>query len=188
MTAFGDTTIETERVYLRPFTYQDLDAFAVICSDPGVMRYIGEGTPLTREQTEVRLNAIIEHQNRHGFGVWAAVDRSTGDLMGYCGLQFLDNTSEVEVGYRLASRFWGIGLASEAATACLRYGFTDLNLYRIVAVVQPGNVASQRVLEKIGLKYMKDARFYNSDVKYYAITREEYERNGSTYIRQSEQN
>jgi len=91
-------------------------------------------------------------------------------------LQFLDGTSEVEVGYRLAKRFWGMGLAPEAAQASLCYGFEELGLDRIVAVVHPENVASQRVLEKIGLKYVKDARFYNKDLKYYAITRDEYER------------
>jgi RimJ/RimL family protein N-acetyltransferase len=173
-------TIETARVYLRPFTFDDLDAFAVIGSDPDVMRYIGAGRPLPREETHTRLNAIIEHRNKHGFGVWAAIDKSTGTLMGYCGLQFLDNTSEVEVGYRLAKRFWGMGFASEAAKASLRYGFETLGLGRIVAVVQPGNLASQHVLEKIGLSYVKDARFYNTEVKYYAITQEEYERDGST--------
>src|SRR5712692_1765909 len=91
-------------------------------------------------------------------------------------LQLLDGTSEVEVGYRLAKRFWGMGLASEAAQASLRFGFQELALDRIVAVVHPENVASQRVLEKIGLKYVKDARFYNKDLKHYAITRDEYER------------
>ncbi|MEK6285823.1 MAG: GNAT family N-acetyltransferase [Acidobacteriota bacterium] len=175
-------TIETARVYLRPFTSDDLDSFALIGSDPDVMRYIGDGKPQSRERTRTRFNAILDHHNRHGFGVWAAVDKTSGEWMGFCGLQFLDNASEIEVGYRLAKRFWGIGLASEAAKASLRYGFEALGLNRIVAVVQPGNIGSRRVLEKIGLRYVKDARFYNSDVKYYAMTREEYQRDDSTYI------
>ena len=173
-------TIETERVLLRPFSPDDLDAFALICADPEVMRYIGDGQPLSQAQTQTRLAAIIEHRNRHGFGVWAAVDRKIGDLMGYCGLQFLDNTPEVEIGYRLARRFWGMGLASEAARASLEFGFGQLELDRIAAVVQPGNLASRRVVEKIGLKFVKEARFYNSGVRYYAITREEYQRNETT--------
>lgn len=173
-------TIETERVLLRPFAPDDLDAFALICADPEVMRYIGDGQPLSQAQTQTRLASIIEHRNRHGFGVWAAVDRTSGDLMGYCGLQFLDNTSEVEVGYRLARRFWGMGLASESARASLGFGFGQLALDRITAVVQPGNLASRRVVEKIGLKFVKDARFYNTAVKYYAITQEEFQRNETT--------
>jgi len=178
-------TIETRRIHLRPFTSDDLDEFALMGRDPEVMRYIGTGRPQSREQTTARLNGIIEHQNRHGFGLWAAIDKASGAWMGFCGLQFLDNTSEVEVGYRLAKRFWGMGLASEGAKASLRYGFEELGLEQIVAVVQPENVASQRVLEKIGLRYLKDARFYNTDVNYYALTRDEYHRDDSTYVQRS---
>lgn len=178
-------TIETARVFLRPFTSDDLDEFALMGRDPDVMRYIGNGKPQPREQTLARLNAIFEHRNQHNFGLWAAIDKASEAWMGFCGLQFLDNTSEVEVGYRLAKRFWGMGLASEAAKASLRYGFEELGLEQIVAVVQPENVASQRVLEKIGLKHVKNARFYNTDVNYYAITRDEYQRDDSTYIQRS---
>jgi ribosomal-protein-alanine N-acetyltransferase len=168
--------IETERIYLRPFVSDDLDEFVLLGSDPDVMRFIGSGRPQSKELTAKRLKAIIESRNKHGFGLWAAINKKTGEWMGFCGLQYLDNTSEVEVGYRLAKRFWGMGFATEAAAASLRYGFDQLCLDRIVAVVQPENFASQRVLEKIGLRYEKNARYYDSDVKYYSITRDEYER------------
>jgi RimJ/RimL family protein N-acetyltransferase len=174
--------IETPRLVLRPFALDDLDAFASMNADAEVMRYIGAGKPQSREQTGARLLAFIEHQKEHGFGLWAAVDKASGDVAGFCGLQFLDHTPEVEVGYRLAKRFWGMGLASEAARTSLRYGFEELGLDRIVAVVRPENAASQRVVEKIGLRYVRDARFYNTDVRYYAITRDEYERDESTYV------
>jgi len=175
--------LETDRLILRPFTYHDLDAFALIGSDPDVMRYIGDGNPQSRDQTAQRLDAIIEHHNQHGFGLWAAVEKTSGDLIGFCGLQFLDNTSEVELGYRLAKRLWGMGLASEAAQASLRYGFEQLGIDRIVAVVHPENIASSRVLEKIGLTYVKDGWYYNRDLRYYAITRDEYERENATGVK-----
>jgi ribosomal-protein-alanine N-acetyltransferase len=171
---------ETPRLTLRPLKRDDLDAFASMNADADVMQYIGDGKPQTRAQTEMRLNAILDHWEQHGFGLCAAIGKASGAFVGFCGLQFLDNTSEVEVGYRLAKRFWGMGFGSEAANSTLRYAFEELDLDRIVAVVQPGNVASLRVLEKIGLRYVKDARYYNSDVKYYAITREERERDDST--------
>ena len=167
--------IETERLLLRPFARDDLDEFASINADAAVMRYIGDGKPQTRAQTEMRLNAILNHWTQHGFGLWAVVDKASNALSGFCGLQYLDNTAEIEVGYRLARQFWGLGYATEAAAATLRYAFEVLGLDRIVAVVQPENVASQSVIEKIGLRYVKDARFYNSDVEYYAITRGEFE-------------
>lgn len=166
--------IETPRLLLRPFTSDDLGALVQINADADVMRYIGDGKPQSRAKTEIRLKAILDHWDQHGFGLWATVDRASGDLMGFCGLKYLDDTSDIEVGYRLAKRVWGMGLATEAARASLHYGFETVGLDRIVAVVQPENVASCRVVEKIGLRYVKDARFYQTDVKYYAITREEY--------------
>ena len=178
--------VETERLVLRPFTLDDLDALAAINSDPQVMRYIGDGKPAPREHTAERLNFIIEHGRQYGFSVWAVRYKQRHSLIGFCGLHHLDRTIEVEVGYRLARDYWGRGLATEGARASLRYGFEYLALNRIAAVVQTENVASQRVLEKLGLKYEKAARYYNTDVKYYAITREAYEPDGSFYFCKSE--
>ena len=167
-------TIETERLLLRPFTTDDLDEFALLCADPEVMRYIGNGEPQPRERVEIRFNALIKHWNDHGFGPFAVTTKPSSEFAGFCGLQHLDDTAEIEVGYRLGKRFWGMGLATEGAMASLRFGFEELALDRIVAVVQPANVASCRVIEKIGLRYVRDARFYDTDVKYYAISRKEY--------------
>jgi len=168
--------IETLRLTLRPFSQDDLDEFAAINADPEAMRYIGDGKPQSREQTQVRLNGILDHYRQHGFGLFAMVDKTSGEFVGFCGLQHLDNTSEIEVGYRLARKFWGLGLATEAARACLQYGFQELRLDRIVAVIQPGNAQSKSVAAKIGMKYIKNAHFYNANVEYYGITREEFRR------------
>jgi RimJ/RimL family protein N-acetyltransferase len=168
--------IETQRLRLRPFSSNDLDALAAINADPEAMRYIGKGKPQSREQTQIRLDAILDHHKQYHFGLFAMVEKATDAFVGICGLQYLDNTSEIEVGYRLARSFWGRGLATEAARACLHYGFEQLGLERIVAVIQPSNLPSKSVVEKIGLRYIKNAHFYNTDVEYYAITREEFER------------
>lgn len=166
--------IETTRLLLRPFTPDDLDSFAALNADPEVMRYIGDGKPQSKDQTEMRLNAVLDHWKQHGFGLFTAIEKASGDFVGFCGLKYLDTSSEIEVGYRLAKKFWGRGLATEGARASLRYGFETLGLDRIVAVAQPANTASCRVIEKIGLRYLKVARFYDADLKYFAITREEY--------------
>ena len=167
-------TVETARLYLRRFDSGDLDAFAVLNGDADVVRYIGDGKPQTRSQTQMRLNAVLDHWEQHGFGLCAVIAKAGGAFIGFCGLQYLDGTSEIEVGYRLAKRFWGKGLATEAASASLKYGFDELGLDRIVAVVHPENVASQMVIQKIGLQYEKDAQFYGSELEYYAITRAEF--------------
>ena len=174
--------IETPRLILRPFALDDLNALAEMNADADVMRYIGDGQPQTLAQTQMRINAVLDHWRQHGFGLCAVLDKATRVFVGFCGLQHLDNTSEIEVGYLLAKRFWGLGLATEGAKASLRFGFEELRLHRIVAVVQPLNISSQRVLEKSGLRYAKNAHYYDTDVKYYAITREEHKRDDSTYI------
>jgi ribosomal-protein-alanine N-acetyltransferase len=166
--------IETPRLTLRPFTQDDLDSLAALNADKEVMRYIGDGNPQSTEQTAARLAAILEHRKKHGFGLWSVMEKARGEWVGFCGLQFLEDTDEVEVGYRLARRFWGVGFASEAANASLRYGFDDLSLNQIVAVVHPENHASQRVVSKLGLRFIRIARFYNMDLNYYAISREHF--------------
>ena|SRR5215471_17407717 len=179
-------SIETARLYLRPLTIDDLDQFAFMVQDAEVMRFIGSGMTLSKDQAAIRLYAMIDHWTKHGFGLWAAIDKTSTAWLGFCGLQFLDRTQEIEVGYRLIKQFWGSGYATESAGASVRYGFSQLKLNKIVAVVQHGNFASQRVLEKSGLKYRRDDRFYDSDVKYYAITRDEYEPDDSKYIQKPE--
>jgi ribosomal-protein-alanine N-acetyltransferase len=129
------------------------------------------------------LNKYLAHWEQHGFGRWALIERQSKKLIGWCGLLYLDNTEEVEIGYGLAKVYWGKGLASEAAADTMKYGFEQLALARIVAITYPENLASQRVLEKLGMKYVMQARFYNTDVRYYAISRDEYRASLSSEIK-----
>jgi ribosomal-protein-alanine N-acetyltransferase len=173
------TEILTSRLRLRSLTLADLDAVATIWADPEVMRYI-TGEPRSRQASEARLQRLIDHEVTHGFGIWAAVD-AQDQLLGYCGLQYLDNTPEIEVGYGFAKVHWGKGLATEAAIASVSYGFCNLALGRIVAIAHPQNLASRHVIEKLGMQYEKMARFYNTDVVYYGLNRDQWKalNNGS---------
>ena len=168
-------SLETPRLYLRLFAPTDLDALATINSDPEVMRFTGAGTPVAREESETRLYSYLEHWRQHGFGLWAVVHKQDKTFIGFCGLQFVQNTPEVEIGFRLAKQYWRAGLATEGARASLRHGFETLALDRIIGLAQPANAASQRVLEKIGMNYEKDASYYQTDVRYYVLTRTDYE-------------
>ncbi|HWT01443.1 MAG TPA: GNAT family N-acetyltransferase [Pyrinomonadaceae bacterium] len=162
--------IETARLRLRGFTPDDLDALCQVFGDPEVMKYISGGEPRTREATEEGLLRSIEGWRKRGFGLWAVVEKETGELIGYCGLISLEDTPEIEVAYGLMRSAWGKGFAAEAARASLGYGFNELKLERIVAVVNPENAASRRVLEKLGMKYAKNARHYGADLMYYEIS------------------
>jgi RimJ/RimL family protein N-acetyltransferase len=163
--------IETSRLRLRMFRPSDLDALASITGDAEVMKYLGTSGPRSREKTKNTIDAILRHWDEHGFGIWALDHRADGRLIGWCGLQMLEKTPEVEVAYLLARAYWNQGLATEAAKASIEYGLNELKLERIVAIARPENVGSYRVMEKVGMKYERDAHFYNVDVVYYAIDR-----------------
>jgi ribosomal-protein-alanine N-acetyltransferase len=174
--------VETGRLLLRAFRPSDLEDFARIRADSDVMRYIGNGTPHTREQTMERMQANVARWRTNGFGHWAVVEKSTGELMGWCGLARLDETPEVEVGYGFARKFWGTGAATEAARASLRFGFEELGLEQIAAVAIPENTASRRVMEKLGMTYLRRAHYYGAEVVYYALTRAEFRHGDVTYV------
>ena len=165
--------IETPRLRLRQFTSDDLDDLSRLYSNPDLMRYVGRGIK-TRNETQKALLSLIEHYE-YGFGMWAVIHKADGKLIGRCGLCFLDKTPEVELGYLLDKSYWRRGLATEGSHASLKYGFEDVKLEKIVAIAKPENIASRRVMEKVGMKYEKDAYFYNTNVVYYAISRDVYQ-------------
>src|SRR3569623_1415898 len=143
-----------------------------IFGDPEVMRYSMSGPDPSVESTQARVQKLMDHQALFGFSLWVVEDRSTGTFLGDCGLKQLEEGPEIEVGYRFAKAHWGRGYASEAAEASVLYGFGTLGLARIVAVVEPPNVASRNVLEKIGLKYQCLAHYYGRPMSYFAADRD----------------
>ena len=160
--------IETARLYLRQFTPDDLDDLYRIHSDPAIMKYIGKGVR-TRSETETAIHTMLQCWEQNNFGMWALVHKIDGKMIGRCGLAFLDKTPEVELGYAIDKVYWNQGLVTEASFASLKYGFEILQLERIVAIARPENIASQRVIQKVGMKYEKNARYYEIDVLYYSI-------------------
>jgi ribosomal-protein-alanine N-acetyltransferase len=164
--------LETARLRLRPFTHEDLDALCRITADAEVMRFIGDGHPITREETEFNLRNIVETFRRRGFGRWALEEKAGGALLGYCGLARLAEAPGVELVYMLARRAWGRGLATEGAAAVLRYAFEELGLEHVYALTMPDNFRSRRVLERVGLEYLRDDCYYGYACVCYALSRE----------------
>jgi RimJ/RimL family protein N-acetyltransferase len=148
---------ETERLLLRRWRAVDLDPYAAICADPEVMRYISDGRARTREEAAGELAHIEAHWKRRGWGLWAAELRETGELIGFIGLSepaFIPELiGSVEVGWRLGRAHWSRGLATEGARAALDAAFGELELEEVVSLIQPENVASVRVAEKLGMRY-----------------------------------
>jgi [ribosomal protein S5]-alanine N-acetyltransferase len=142
--------LQTERLWLREFVPEDAQACFELNSIPEVLKYTGETSPGSVEEVRQGLcdRPILDYQ-KHGFGRWAVILKETGELIGMAGLKHLDELQEVDLGYRLLPKYWGLGLATEASLFCIDYGFGKLQLPRILGLVDPENVRSVRVLQKL---------------------------------------
>jgi RimJ/RimL family protein N-acetyltransferase len=167
--------IETERLLLRGWREEDLEPYARVCVDPEVMRYIGSGAVLTREQSEGQIGQFVRHWERSGFGLWAMEERATGDFVGFVGLahqgDWAEGEHKTEVGWRLGRGFWGRGFATEGARASVAYGLEKLDLERIISIIRPENAASRRVAEKAGLTLRGETLWRENSVVWYAVER-----------------
>jgi RimJ/RimL family protein N-acetyltransferase len=148
---------DTERLHLRRFTPADRAPFAALNADPEVVRYVGDGHPMTRAESDALLDAIGAHWAQHGFGLWCAAPHEDPEAcLGFVGLavpSFLPAVMPaVEVGWRLARDAWGRGLATEGARASLQHAFGELRLRSVISVIDPGNERSVRVAEKLGMR------------------------------------
>ncbi len=164
---------------LRRWREEDLEPYARLCADPEVMRFIGDGSTLDREQSGEQVSRFVRHWDERGFGLWALEEKEGGAFVGFAGLSYQGDWPEgehkTEVGWRLDRAFWGRGLATEAAKASVTYGLETLELERIISIIQPGNTASRRVAEKAGLTPRGETRWRNSKVVWYAIDRGQWE-------------
>jgi len=153
-------TFETERLVLRPFVHQDAVPLHQILAVDGVLRYYASSDPPDLERVERLVSRQIEHWEEHGYGWWAVDHKANKELIGWNGLRYLPETDEIEIGYLLARPYWGQGLATEGAQVGMKFGFEKLKIPTIIGIVHPENIASQRVLEKNGLKFLKEAEYF----------------------------
>jgi RimJ/RimL family protein N-acetyltransferase len=170
--------IETERLVLRRWEVTgDLDAYAAICGDPEVMRYIGDGSVATRDECEEQLERYETTWREHGFGLFALERRDTGELIGNTGLAIPDFLPEilpaVEIGWRLGRAHWHHGFATEAARAALAFAWDPVGLDRVVSVHAVGNDPSGNVMQKIGMHLDRETVHPKNGraVRVYAIDR-----------------
>jgi ribosomal-protein-alanine N-acetyltransferase len=174
--------IETERLYLRPFHPDELGALVAFRADPEVSRYLGDAAMHTPESVAQRFEFYLSCYETHGFGASAVIRKADGEMIGWGGLQPLEATGEIEIGYGFAKLYWGQGFATEMAQAWFRYGFERVGLERIVAVAEPENTASWRVMEKLGMRYEGRAQHYGKECVKYAISREQFHPADALYI------
>jgi RimJ/RimL family protein N-acetyltransferase len=151
--------LETEHLLLRRFTEDDVDALVELDGDPDVMRFITGGLPTPRREIEndVLPAFLAYYECFEGYGFWAAVEKSTGQFLGWFHFRPPEaaQPGEVELGYRLRNSAWGKGYATEGSQALIQKGFAELGVQRVVASTMVVNVASRRVMEKAGLRFVR---------------------------------
>jgi len=147
--------IETQRLRLTRWQPSDAVAFRPIAQDPEVMRYVNNGEPWSAGKVREFIARQMRHAAQNGFCFWKIQRKPDGRLIGLCGLQALRLGCrwEVEIGWWLTPRYWGRGLASEAASAVMKFALKNLPVERIVAIAIAENYASRRIMEKIGMRY-----------------------------------
>jgi RimJ/RimL family protein N-acetyltransferase len=170
--------LETERLHMRPWHASDFEAFAAIMADADVARYLS-GTPLSRADAWRSLAAGVGQWHLRGYGTWAVERKSDGALLGRVGIIHPEGWPGIEVGWTLGKEAWGKGYATEAALASIDYAFITLPLDRVISIIHPQNVASQKVAARVGetkgqrINLEFGGKDYPADI--WAITRKEWE-------------
>lgn len=165
--------LETNRLILRHLVMDDLDELYALYRDPEITRYIPDA-PRSREEAQEELEWHMHGHPRHPeLGLWATIHKESGKFIGRCGLLpwEIDSQQEVEVAYTIARAYWRQGLGSEAAQAILQYGFEKLNLSRLICLVDEENIASQKVAEKMGMRFEKESRDETGPFWVYSINK-----------------
>jgi RimJ/RimL family protein N-acetyltransferase len=149
--------LETDRLILRRFTGDDVDSLVDLDSDPAVMRYLTGGRPTPRAviADELLPRLLREYEQYDRRGRWAAIERSTGEFIGWFALDPTKDEGDVELGYRLRRSAWGKGYATEGSRALVRMAFTEPGVARVFAETMAVNTASRRVMEKAGLRLVR---------------------------------
>ena len=163
--------IETKRLILRMFREHDLDQYAEICSDPDVMRYLGEGRPLARWEAWRQMAMVVGHWQLRGYGPWAVEERNTGKLLGRIGFFNPEGWPGFELGWVLGRSSWGQGYATEGATAALRFAFDELRSEKVISLIQPANEPSIKVALRLGETLEGRGEVLGKEVLIYGIKR-----------------
>ena len=165
--------VETERLIFRKFDDDDLPLLIEQRSDPDVNKYLGGPARQNPDALATRIRFYMECYDKFGFGMCPMILKETGEIIGTAGIQPLEDTGEIEVGYSLIKSYWGRGLGTEAARGWMKYGF-ETGLDRIVAVANEPNTASRRIMEKLGMRYEKTEVHYGEPCAFYAISKEDF--------------
>jgi ribosomal-protein-alanine N-acetyltransferase len=171
--ASGVPSLTTARLALRPFTAADLDAVHALWTDADMRRYLCDDKIVSREQSQEWLEGSTTGFERRRFGLWGTHERASDALIGFCGCRDWPS-GEPELMYGLLRPWWGRGLATESATAVLDYVFETLGHPVVMAATDPPNVASIRVMERLGMAFDWRGEMHGLDTVVYRLSRERW--------------
>lgn len=171
--------IETERLVLRDITLDDKEEMFQLHSNADVQKYTGEPPVESIEEMEQAIMTRTIDYKKYGYGRWATFLKNGMQFIGWAGLAYLPEFDEIDLGYRFLPKYWGMGYASEASHAILKYGFDHLEMNRIIAIAMKENKASIRVMEKVGMEFEKFAPYVpgGEDVVWYWCDKELFVKN-----------
>lgn len=175
---------ETERLILREIMPTDIEGMFELDSDPIVHKYLGNKPVKTKKDTEEAISFIRQQYVDRGIGRWAVIEKSSGDFIGWSGLKLNTGEKEVlngkqhfyDIGYRFIPRYWGKGYATESALVALNYGFEVKKYDVITGIALADNIGSNKVLQKIGLKFIEDFYHEGDKATWYELNKDEYEK------------
>ena len=167
--------LETQHLILRAFCEADLNAYAEMCADPEVMRYIGNGQPLSRSESWRNIAMMLGHWQLRGYGMWAVEEHSSGVMIGRIGCWQPEGWPGFEIGWTLRRAYWGRGFATEAARAAMNHAFGELKQSHVISLTRPENAASRRVAEKLGEKLEGTTEIFGGEAVVYEISREDWQ-------------
>lgn len=156
--------LETDRLFVRPWQIGDRPAFKTMSDDPEVMRYVHGGQPYTEQEIDQFIARAGKNLAEHDVCMGALVEKATGRVVGVAGVQPLGQSGDLEIGWWLAREVWGRGYATEAGEAAMRHVLDTLKRPRVVAIIDPGNDASVRVVTRLGFQY--DRRYTGAELKH----------------------
>jgi len=167
--------LETQRLILRQYKDEDITPLHHIFSDPETMKFYP--APFSIQQTQDWIKRNQDRYRNDGYGLWAVCLKETNELIGDCGLvkQKINDNIEVEIGYHINKQYWSKGFATEAAKACKEYAFDKLGLNKLISIIDPKNVPSIRVAEKIGFTKEKEVFIFGKNHYIYSGVKESNE-------------
>ncbi len=173
--------METSRLILRELMPTDVEGMFELDSNPLVHKYLGNNPIKSKEEATNAIKFIRQQYVERGIARWAAIEKASGDFIGWSGLKLNMKGEELnglvnfyDVGYRFIPRYWGKGYATESATAALKYGFESMGLKTIVGAAEQDNIGSNKVLRKIGLRYCNEFLYEDIKCNWYELNIDEY--------------